>query len=184
MKVLRQASPCLKCWLLLCSDMAIRSGTAVKLGPANYDKGRRMLTFTTKYQNRQELPVTEELASILDTCTDAMLPFVGQLGRGNHAYFGWELKPTGRPMKAATLRENFKTLKEKCGIERDLRPHDLRRTTAKAMYDLTGDLRAVQALLGHSQLSSTLWYLDHHVTQVEVSNLELAKLDPTTETIQ
>ena len=104
-------------------------------------------------------PVTEELALILDTCTDSTLPFVGQLSRGYHAYFGWELKAVGRPMKAATLRENFKKLKEKCGIERDLRPHDLRRTTAKAMYDLTHDLRAVQALLGHSQMSSTLWYL-------------------------
>jgi len=52
------------------------------------------------------------------------------------------------------------------------------------MYDLTGDLREVQALLGHSQLSSTLWYLDHHVTQVEVTNLELVKLNPTTETVQ
>jgi len=99
MKLLGKASPCVKCWLLMCSDMAIRSGTAVKLGPSHYDQRRRVLTFTTKYQNRQELPVTEELASLLDTCTDPTVPFVGQLSRGHHPYFGWELKALMRPQR-------------------------------------------------------------------------------------
>jgi len=37
-----------------------------------------------------------------------------------------------------------------------LRPHDLRHTAATAWLRLTGDLKAVQTLLGHSTASMTL----------------------------
>jgi integrase/recombinase XerC len=142
------------------------------------------LTFTTKYQNRQELPVTSELAALLDQCTDPTLPFVAQLHRGFSPYNGIPYGPIGRPCARASFNRRFNALKKKCGIVRDLRPHDLRRTTATRVYSATKDLRIVQALLGHSNLGSTLWYLDHHVTSVPLAELELAKLNPTTEVIQ
>jgi len=37
-------------------------------------------------------------------------------------------------------------------------PHDLRRTTASNLIDLTGDLSAVQALLGHASVNTTVRY--------------------------
>jgi integrase len=37
-------------------------------------------------------------------------------------------------------------------------PHDLRRTTASNLIDLTGDLSAVQALLGHASVVTTTRY--------------------------
>jgi hypothetical protein len=40
------------------------------------------------------------------------------------------------------------------------------------------------ALLGHSDLNSTAWYLQDNLVTVPASTLELAKLPPTTETIQ
>ncbi|MGD0548012.1 MAG: hypothetical protein ABR991_09360 [Terracidiphilus sp.] len=42
------ANAALQLWLLLCSDLAIRSGTAVKLNLTNYDQRRGELRFTTK----------------------------------------------------------------------------------------------------------------------------------------
>ncbi len=42
--------------LLLCSDLAIRAGTAARLGPSNYDRATRKLSFRTKFSNTQQLP--------------------------------------------------------------------------------------------------------------------------------
>lgn len=87
-------------------------------------------------------------------------------------------------MKLVSLQGAFVRLRKSLGITRKLTPHDLRRTTARNVYDKTKDLRLVQALLGHSDLNSTLWYLQDNLVNVEVSALELAKLNPTTEAIQ
>jgi len=175
----------MRCWILLCSDMAIRSGTAALIAPEHYDKQTRSLTFTTKYAERQRLTVTAELAELLNPDgLDPKTPYVAQLPRGSRVTGkAYRLQPLGH-MHSNNLRARFRRLAESLGIRRDLKPHDLRRTTAVNVYRLTRDLRTVQALLGHGDLNSTLWYLDHHMTDVQVETLELAKLNPTTETVQ
>lgn len=40
-----------------------------------------------------------------------------------------------------------------------LDPHSLRRTKATLIYKKTGNLRAVQLLLGHTKIESTVRYL-------------------------
>jgi integrase len=178
------ASPHIRCLLMLCSDMAIRSGTARLLTPEHYDAGAKTLTFTTKYQNRQVLPVPAELAKLLDQCVKPGIPFVAQLPRGDSArgrYFKYD-----RPLSNQQLDNDWKRLKARAGITRKLTLHDLRRTTAFKVYDATRDVRLVQAILGHSSLTSTCWYLDHRLTQVPVDVFEQARLnnEPTRETIQ
>jgi len=97
--------------------------------------------------------------------------------------FVWQLR-----RKEATRNYHHYTTGHITGLHRELRrilkvlaipkriiPHDLRRTTAVEFYKITHDLRAVQALLGHRNLPSTLWYLDHDATPVNRANLELIK---------
>ena len=74
-----------------------------------------------------------------------------------------------------SLRRAFTRFRISLGITRRVTPHDLRRTTAVAMYKHSGDLRAVQALLGHANLNSTLHYLDHDLRPIERSTLEILK---------
>ena len=172
--IMASANDSLRCWLLLCSDLAIRSGTAARLTPENYDPQKGTLSFKTKYQASLTLPVTNELAALLSSASkrgDATMPFVALL------------HPLKRCSKV-TLTQQFQRLRKRLGIERKLTPHDLRRTTAVAIMDITKDLRLVQALLGHRSLQSTLYYLDHRNTPVPVSTLELAKLNPASESIQ
>lgn len=171
--LLRAAKLHLRLWLLLCSDLAIRSGTAARIGPQHYNPTTCELTFTTKYQEKLTLPVTEEIIELINLCepTDHA-PFVRQLWfRDRH--HGPKPKPGGTDN--AALWRQFRELKEQVGITRSLRLHDLRRTTAVKIYKLTGDLRAAQALLGHRRLDSTLWYLDHYTTPIQRSQLELLK---------
>jgi integrase/recombinase XerC len=167
---MRAAAPHLRCWLMLCSDLGIRSGTAAKLTPSSYDKEAGVLRFRTKYEAINSLPVTKELAELLNGCEDADVPFIAQL--------------SGRKSTYGSLGVQFRKLRKAVGIHRQITPHDLRRTTARAVYQITKDLRTVQALLGHSDLAHTAWYLQDDMTPVPVPTLELAKLNPTTETIQ
>ena len=179
--IVTHAAPALLCWLLLCSDLAIRSGTAAQLGPSSYDSAAGVLRFRTKHGNAQTLPVTARLRSLLDTCTDSELPFVAQLPRGRHWRGGAVLQPLGR-MSRDGLYDAFAALKRDHGIRRGVTPHDLRRTTARRVYAQTGDLRAAQGVLGHSDLNSTLWYLQDEITRVTIDQLEAAALH--TETVQ
>jgi integrase len=84
--------------------------------------------------------------------------------------------PQPRPSSdAATLRRHFVALRRSIGITRKLTLHDLRRTTAVAMYRYTRNIRSVQALLGHRNMQSTIWYLDHDLEPVAVDTLETIK---------
>lgn len=170
--ILAAANPAMRCFILLCSDLAIRSGTAVKMCPHNYDAARMELSFRTKFDGAQTLPVTAELAALFGRCDgDPSISFIAQL--------------SGREsINQTTMLNYFARLRRKVGITRKLTPHDFRRTTAVTAYQITKDLRVVQALLGHEELATTMHYLDHRNTPVNKSLLEMAKLNPTTEVVQ
>jgi site-specific recombinase XerC len=170
---------------MLCSDLLLRSTTAATVRPVDYDSERRELHFRTKHAHTQTLPVTAELHALFVSCAQPEVSFVAQLPRARHkrSASNRAMKPLGR-MSASSLRRQFNNLKAKLGISAELHPHDLRRTTARAVYELTGDLRAAQAALGHHHLHSTLHYLQDVKVQVSVDVLELAKLNPLTEVPQ
>jgi integrase len=164
----------LRLFLLLCSDLAIRSGTAAKISPRQYDKATGFLRFTTKKDAHLGLPVTAEIADILNTCDlQSTVPFVTQLRqriRPNRAN-----QQAGYILNATQLRHQFRRLRERLNLPKRIIPHDLRRTTAVALYKQTHDLRQVQALLGHRSLQSTIWYLDHDLEDVDLATLEAIK---------
>ena len=164
----------MRLWILLCSDLAIRSGTAARLGPSSYNPILHELRFTTKLGERLTLPITDEIAAYIDQC-DLSNPesFVRQIHR-RHPLHGTN-QLTTRANYAHTLGAAFIRLRRSIGITRKLTPHDFRRTTAVALYEHTHDARDVQALLGHRTLSSTIWYLDHDLTPVKRHTLELIK---------
>ena len=173
-RILSACDKSMRCWILLCSDLAIRSGTAALIAPRNFDPEANTITFRTKFGTNQTLPLTAELAAMfrsLPRDADATKPYVAHFSR------------LGR-IGINPLRKKLRDMLVTLGIQKQITPHDLRRTTAVRMYQLTGDLRSVQALLGHSDLSTTLYYLDHRTTPVDLSALELAKLPPATERTQ
>lgn len=172
-RIFTAAPPHLRLWLLFCSDLAIRSGTAQRLAPEHYDQQQRTLTFVTKLGEKLTLPVTADVAELIDQCDPTNpVSFVRQL---------WlEAKPHGHPVNphgtnGNTLNASFRALKLRLGITRKLTPHDLRRTAAVAMLRHTQDIRDVQALLGHRSLQSTVWYLDHDLRPVSRASLETIK---------
>ena len=169
--LLDNAKPNLRLWLLLCSDLGIRSGTSNKISGKDYDREHGMLRFITKGNVHQTLPVTNEIKTILEPLDHhSSVPYVWQLRHKEHPK-----KETATKYSVEQLRTEMKKLRLSLGITKRFTPHDLRRTTAVALYKETKNIMAVKALLGHKDLKTTFWYLDHDMEEVDLSILERLK---------
>ncbi len=64
----------------------------------------------------------------------------------------------GAPINPRTVQLRMKTLALQQGIPKPIHPHLLRHTFASHMLESSGDLRAVQELLGHADIATTQIY--------------------------
>ena len=64
----------------------------------------------------------------------------------------------GKRIHPRTIQQRFKQYAARQGIDRSLHPHMLRHSFASHMLESSGDLRAVQELLGHADISTTQVY--------------------------
>lgn len=64
----------------------------------------------------------------------------------------------GNPLGARQIENRVKSQAQRAGVNVDLHPHLLRHCFASHMLSNSGDLRAVQEMLGHSNLSTTQIY--------------------------
>ncbi|MFC4404590.1 tyrosine recombinase XerC [Gracilibacillus xinjiangensis] len=91
---------------------------------------------------------------------------IGKHSNPNNFLF---LNAKGNPVTARGIRVILKKIVQDSGLTIDLHPHKLRHTFATHLLNNGADLRAVQELLGHSQLSSTQIYT--HVTKDRLSHV-------------
>ncbi|HKT29832.1 tyrosine recombinase XerC [Dyella sp.] len=64
----------------------------------------------------------------------------------------------GAPISPRTVQARLKTLALRQGFAKHVHPHLLRHTFASHMLESSGDLRAVQELLGHADIATTQIY--------------------------
>lgn len=163
-RLLVEAPLPLRLYIMLSSDIAMRGGTVKKLCENDWDYENECFRFTTKAGRVVALPPSARLKQMIDMIhqypvADKATPYVARIGNTSDPRYAAQnfAQRLGRLVKALEL-PTFTT-------------HDLRRSAARRMYDLTKDLRIVQSLLGHSNLSSTFRYLWPDMLNVTVDQI-------------
>ena len=86
-------------------------------------------------------------------------------------------------MSRRTAHDVLKTAFEAAGLNGHLATHSLRKSFAQRLYDRTGDIFAVQEMLGHKAVATTQKYLGVNYANIKEAVEEMAvtgKLDTTT----
>lgn len=158
-QLLTAANPALRFFLLLCADLGLRHKTAAHISISNYDPHLHALSFYTKCETHQTLPVTPEIAAIIESLppdSNPDTPIVNLLRPAKH--------PGHAPGPNPRFTKQFTKLKRELDIRSDLHIHDLRRTVAEDVWNATHDIRAVQAQLGHRSPTTTARYLANRIS--------------------
>ena len=147
------AVPWMRLAICLCSDLALRSGTAWRVAGHHLSADGRRITIKTKNGRVVEFPLTQEILDLIALCPERSpgdrTPFIVQLsGRLRKGF-----------MSAYVKKCEWQRLCKRVGMPISLRMHDLRHAAAKRAERL-GGARAAQHLLGHTHPHVTEHYLN------------------------
>ncbi len=148
--------------LFYSSGLRVAELVSLDLG-RGVDMDESMVTITGKRGKTRMVPVGGKALEALQ----AWLAQRSALPAGNEpALF---VTRTGRRMTSSAVRSRLARRAEQLGLGVHVHPHMLRHSFASHMLQASGDLRAVQELLGHASIRSTQVYthLDfQHLAQV------------------
>ncbi len=136
--------------ILLAAHAGFRRGDCLRVAPAHFNAENKTIGIPQqKTKKLVTVPASAELIELFAIAPsgDPLTPFY-ELHRGK------SIGPSG-------FEDAWMRLKKKTGVNPHLWLHDLRRTLAVSLYELTKDLRVVEQMLGHQSLSATIQYLEH-----------------------
>ena len=90
------------------------------------------------------------------TAIEAWLPLRAELAGADQPLLFVNAK--GRPINPRTVQKRLEMWAVRQGISQHVHPHMLRHSFASHVLQSSGDLRAVQEMLGHASISSTQIY--------------------------
>jgi len=144
-------------WLELFYSAGLRLAELAGLQRRNVDLTEGTVRVLGKGRKERLCPLGDPAVRALQAYVDAC-PFEGE------ALF---VSGRGRQLNGRTIQLVFKRYLMAAGLDAKLTPHKLRHSFATHLLDHGADLRSVQELLGHSQLTTTQIY-----TSVSVERLK------------
>jgi integrase/recombinase XerC len=144
-------------WLELFYSAGLRLSELVQIRRENLDLHQGTVRVFGKGRKERLCPLGNPALLALEAYIDAC-PFDGE------ALF---VSAQGRRLNGRTVQLALKRYLAAAGLDSKLTPHKLRHTFATHLLDHGADLRSVQELLGHSQLTTTQIY-----TSVSVERLK------------
>jgi integrase len=130
--------------VLVGTYLGLRNAEIAGMRWEGFDAGYEWYTLVGKNNRQRTVAVHDRLASELRGRADGS-PFVFE---GQH----------GGPVTHATIWNWVRRVAAEAGITSAVWPHRLRHTFGATANDATGDLRAVQAAMGHARVETTSGY--------------------------
>ncbi len=138
--------------LFYSSGLRLAELTAANL--SDLDRHSRLLTVTGKGRKTRTVPVGGPALEALQKWLEVRTPDESD-DDARQALF---LSHRGRRISRRNVQDRLRRQGRKSGMLQDVHPHMLRHSFASHMLESSGDLRAVQELLGHANISTTQIY--------------------------
>jgi integrase/recombinase XerD len=121
-------------------DTGLRVSELANLREDNISWQRNCITLIGKGSKRRVVPMSKRVRLLLLDCFSKMHKF---------------------PLAMRTIQKYVKLVAERARIRKKVSPHVLRHTFAVTYLHKGGNLRALQAILGHSSITTTDIYLNY-----------------------
>ena len=152
-----------KAMMELIYSSGLRVSELVSVNISDIDFQDASLVVTGKGQKSRMLPVGSKALQAIDR----WLSFRGQLATlGEEGLF---VSSRGNRISVRTVEQRMRYWGKRLGVTGQVYPHRLRHSFASHVLESSGDLRAVQELLGHSDISTTQIYT--HVAQKRLRDM-------------
>lgn len=102
-------------------------------------------------------------------CTDALREYLDKARNslvGEHEVEELFTNCSGKPMSRQGFWKVLKAYAQQAGITRDITPHTLRHSFAAHLIQNGADIKSIQEMLGHSDISTTQMYLNLNVNKM------------------
>ena len=150
--------------LELLYSCGLRVSELITLDYHNINLNEEYIRIHGKGNKERLLPMGEVAMDYLDTYEKKARPFLLKSGQTDH-YF---LSNRGSGMSRQNFFYIIKAYAAKAGIDKPLSPHTLRHAFATHLVQQGADLRSVQLMLGHSDISTTQIYT--HIQNVQLKS--------------
>ncbi len=153
----------------------LRISELIGLNMENIDFASKTIKVKGKGSKERIVPFHDSCAKLLSHYIDLRNTVINDVGRAPRARLNQlEEKPcfiskNGRRISDSTVRKMLKKRIKQLGLAAHLSPHGLRHAFATHMLENGADLRTIQELLGHVDLSSTQVYT--HLSRVRLKKV-------------
>src|SRR5512147_495106 len=149
--------------LLYATGLRVSELVGLKLGDLNLERG--FLVVVGKGSKERVVPMGEAAMAVIQEYLDRARPALLAGGESDHLFISSRRRGITRQM----FWERIKIYARKADIAGPVSPHTLRHSFATHLLDNGADLRAVQAMLGHSDISTTQIYT--HVSRERLKKI-------------